>query len=1020
MQGIHQIHQDYPIISTLIEANSPTNLSEISSPTINSTIENHPLLGSLSAPVSVLGSLSAPISTLNPISDNEIKAKKKINALIQSLILESYTLDQQRKIAQEVTALPKNSRKKIVETIYLATKTITDPEHRIFLLKKVKALGGCARRVMKLALPFFQQAIFSIEFITILDSIKSIKKDKRELIVNLIKPYCYLMGEKCDWSTLVCSVEDIVNEKGANECSYILQLTFDLVKKYTLKGDLSKLIYKIYGIEKENRQEIIDLVSSIVMKIANSQDHKKLEKTLVLFGSIQSYPKKERKAKVTAMLSLFQDSPDKVFIIGKTFFMNFDVIKDFSVKKINKLIELSKSLFQGREISVFNRSLIFQALCKFPKKNRETVLGLIQERCRECERGIGIERILKAVNELDEINKLAVIKVVNTICNKIDADRMTFTDLIKFVGSLPKREDGELYKDFFILLEGLNFRDREDLHEFYSLFHQILSTHSIKEVVREIKAYNCLDDKQKNFNSEVILFSRLLLPSSIRLSYISACKTYLDDEIFTHIYKLSLIEVSRLVQFIFKKEESRFLVKKTHDYYLNLLSDEEVLKDQEKAFKISSFIMGYNDLLLINEWDPLYLKSFDVYSLSDPEFSKDKKNCYHIYSQHLKSEDEKVAYHYLPFETFKVGKKKRKLELQLNPLEFQKKIKKRVYTVADLPENIDEQTPEKLFKNMRERIGELTQGKQEDIFLEIKKITSLKFREVKNNFLQKEVLNFLTIPHLTTLREESRENEISKINYMFFQVMDYLDKLPKKINRDASLSVQELRLLNVAVSIAPEIGICSTGIKGTIAFVYNQILQNEQNISKQLESLPAADKGRELLQVFVQKILFNYLNKEELVKNLIREKEEAQLEGGSSVRDDIRELEHQCRFIRNRIGKAIGFSDQIEFDPHTGVLHNNLIKKTKEQIVSAFYQNLTPKAFFSEVTNMVNHSLSNSITSGLYEGLNAIFLELKGRWTGDQIWDLKDIEGGGEVPTIRKKAVMKLLLEEGYLKESPK
>lgn len=87
----------------------------------------------------------------------------------------------------------------------------------------------------------------------------------------------------------------------------------------------------------------------------------------------------------------------------------------------------------------------------------------------------------------------------------------------------------------------------------------------------------------------------------------------------------------------------------------------------------------------------------------------------------------------------------------------------------------------------------------------------------------------------------------------------------------------------------------------------------------------------------------------------------------------INQGSHQAIYLKNLIGHLVGVSQAVTFDRHTGVLYDNLINKSREEVLSIFFKYVSPKVLVNEVlrtfkepSNETNEALKSFLPEDKY------------------------------------------------------
>jgi len=70
--------------------------------------------------------------------------------------------------------------------------------------------------------------------------------------------------------------------------------------------------------------------------------------------------------------------------------------------------------------------------------------------------------------------------------------------------------------------------------------------------------------------------------------------------------------------------------------------------------------------------------------------------------------------------------------------------------------------------------------------------------------------------------------------------------------------------------------------------------------------------------------------------------------------DDVEQGAHQGIYLGNLIGHLVGKSSEVEFDRNTSQLYDELLEKSRDEVLEIFFDFVTPETFVNEVLRVVN------------------------------------------------------------------
>jgi hypothetical protein len=414
-------------------------------------------------------------------------------------------------------------------------------------------------------------------------------------------------------------------------------------------------------------------------------------------------------------------------------------------------------------------------------------------------------------------------------------------------------------------------------------------------------------------------------------------------------FLLQAIEQEGLaIQFI--KDAEPLMIEAAHQSINSKL--QLLLDDPHQAnalFQYASDIVSHSEKIFLHEEHPVLQKAIEAYCLTSS--SNDPKNPYHMYHSLQRVIQEEAL-----VESFKG---------------FRKRIEKKTFTCADIPNGI---IPlQTLFATMEQRginqaeVTELCGGAS--------------FQEVKDNALGQGRV----IPSL--LLQKSKKDDPLPLTAM------YLYSILKRIaeaddtRQQNKLSQRESQLLKFA-SMVKE---CATGQTDAIEQYYiNTIGMGSINSSQ--------NKIEETIDHAVQMALKKALASDALLRQLIGRGPKQQ--------------SHQTLYLQNRYHRQIGLIHSLRFDRHSGVIDSALIEKNYLEAIEIIKQHLH---LIETTKQLLDQSLLGS------QGLKITYMEFIAYFekefglTADKYRDYVEFDGEMNPVGVTPFAVTNLLKKLAYI-----
>jgi hypothetical protein len=205
---------------------------------------------------------------------------------------------------------------------------------------------------------------------------------------------------------------------------------------------------------------------------------------------------------------------------------------------------------------------------------------------------------------------------------------------------------------------------------------------------------------------------------------------------------------------------------------------------------------------------------------------------------------------------------------------------------------------------------------KQTVFQNIQTRIGLSFYQLKSNLTD--------VFFETSLSFASKKiNDIPSYVVKLFQIILWLETLDKQPKEEGELSFFEQALIETSACICN----CPEGKRFSISRVY-RLLPSEFIKDHQSEIL------EDPLENFLYKFLFPFfeekLENHDWIRGLLR----------TNKIQKVHELPHHVLFVRNRIGKYLGLSQPVQFDPFSGVLIKKILRLTPLEMIEDFFKEL--------------------------------------------------------------------------------
>lgn len=402
----------------------------------------------------------------------------------------------------------------------------------------------------------------------------------------------------------------------------------------------------------------------------------------------------------------------------------------------------------------------------------------------------------------------------------------------------------------------------------------------------------------------------------------------------------------------------------------------ENFKEREVLSMVTRIIEHYDFLELFDQ-SSLLDQALYTQILLDPTEKVDPKHPYNIKKKCMAMREQVLTNDEM--QEILVLEEVEKKVIRVNPYKLLK-AKQRQVTYQELPQSVRKDTLDSLFEKLEEKISQQPFIEQEKTYKQIAYTTSslyqkegsqdfippsiedlrFHFEELKNNFTEQGRF----VP--TLMHKLYQPNQVvSSHTAELYAIVDYILKQPSE---SAVVNQQEEVLLSMATSIQQ----CSRGQAEGITLSYNAL--NIQGNNTLLE-------GEKRVLFWIDQSI-NKMGKDLISSDnsLMRELTQA---------SPIHQLAHQATYLENVIGKDIGLDTPYVFDMHSQLIINNLLLKTKKELLSVFYRYFTPIKVLKWVKDDLNRILQTSEEKSFYADVNEFF-EKERLSTFEGLWSFQE------------------------------
>lgn len=344
-----------------------------------------------------------------------------------------------------------------------------------------------------------------------------------------------------------------------------------------------------------------------------------------------------------------------------------------------------------------------------------------------------------------------------------------------------------------------------------------------------------------------------------------------------------------------------------------LLDQLQTTRNGTLAFELSNHLIRFSQQFHLNRTDLLYREALTVYQLTTDLNSP--KNPYTLYAQLLKLSKKNAFI----FASLATEMKWYGLWL-INPEQIKRAPFKPIPKSA-LPADISRETLEALWTNFSTRVHSLDSAQRQATKQYIQAIVHASF-----SYLHTDNLNNAYLRSLFEL-PTNPEDPVSVETAYFFAILKQIVDTSNEKADDALLSPQEEMLLKVSCGIQA----CPTGRAEGICSTYHMLIPMERRYPLCAGvRLSSEERAWQFIWTSLQQLISEKLSTPGLLMEAL------------SGKANPSQLSHCTLFLKNALGKYLGISQTIRFDPNSGVLPLNLVEKPLEDILRIFYEHLKP------------------------------------------------------------------------------
>jgi hypothetical protein len=445
---------------------------------------------------------------------------------------------------------------------------------------------------------------------------------------------------------------------------------------------------------------------------------------------------------------------------------------------------------------------------------------------------------------------------------------------------------------------------------------------------------------------------------------------------------------------------------------INVLLEAGVYEDRGKKLELMK-----KNLKIINENRGI-LNEFGLVNLQQTTSLVDAAPAIYEFYDHLKDLINEPV-----FELFSQFTTEDDFIFYFNPLAFREIFQTKEFLYKDLPP-IDPNILGKVFDQMIARFNQMGISNAENYLREHGVISNtIALSELRDNIVSegKQIYKaaHIGIPVNETEREGVVPAHVAKVFTILAEVMELSDEIAEK----EVVSPKEYRVILIANFLRN----CPTGQNEGL-FQLDLFLDQLRGSSKDcsyIESMPSPNTSaleveervvnrerfiqNNLKSVFsVQTAVFNDLISNNLgfINELISDRSflSTPFNRKEALRLYFTQVVHQTCYLKNLLGKTLGFSQTLAFDPYIEWINPNLKKKTKNEVLEIFCKYYGP-IFLDAVQAHLNELLDKNY-SQIFSQINSFIPEVT-----DSMWseDYKKITREGVAALLKSLNILSYL-----------
>ncbi|WP_032113762.1 hypothetical protein [Candidatus Paracaedibacter symbiosus] len=242
--------------------------------------------------------------------------------------------------------------------------------------------------------------------------------------------------------------------------------------------------------------------------------------------------------------------------------------------------------------------------------------------------------------------------------------------------------------------------------------------------------------------------------------------------------------------------------------------------------------------------------------------------------------------------------------------------------------------------------------------------------------------------------DESQNRIVSLLSAKLIALVTKVESAPTEIPED-NFSEKERKFLELIYSITA----CTTGKSEAIHLLYNHLEKQDQLIKEDSSLLACGDVQRYVNDVLRSEVEKVFSGNGNFIRNLLK----------LNRRNPIEQEPHQQLYAKNLIGHEVGLMHHFTFDTHSQVLSQNLVERTKMDVLQIFYNHFPATHFINQIQQSLNKAIAIRDGRITWQMLQEILKDED----QTQLWDI-DMASG--MITIREAGTIDLLKKLGVLK----